>query len=306
MDYKTIVEDFDWSQLSFEELKLVNSKISAVIKQKKSELRPPQSVPQIVQQLHAKQYKAEVSQVRPRHRRSSLSEYQKCLFGISLSGNQNFDGGRLEACIKWISNNFKHCLVLVADSVHRHTIEISSGLKGNSARVEAFRVGREFVERQRALFEYYSANCLFEFMMASEVEKQPDFELYIEQLQRLYREDRPFETTVRSFAQAYLHRGNKVQEKQADEFSHLEHLAASYLLEECAILACLARDGWLVNPYPGSIKAFEDITEGKHPEVPEPLQQVIFVSLRLKKAGIQFVSESLGVTGGAIEHQVAV
>lgn len=305
MDYKTIIEDFDWSQLSFDQLKLVNSKISAVIKQKKSELRPPQ-VEEIVQRLHGQKYKVTVSQVSPEHMHSSLFEYQRCVFGISLSGNKNFDGARLEACIRWISKHFKSCLVMVGDSVHRHTIEITSGLQGDLARFEALRIGREFVDRHRTLFEYYSGSCAFEFLMTSKAEKHPDFELYLDELQRLYRENKPFETTVRSFVQEYLGRGDKVGEDRADEFSCLEHLSVSYLLEESAIFACLVKDGWSVMVYPGSIKALEEMVDGKHPEVPAPLRQMIQVRLSLRKAGVQFVPDSLEVPASPIEHPVAV
>ena len=35
--------------------------------------------------------------------------------------------------------------------------------------------------------------------------------------------------------------------------------------------------------YPGSIRTFEEISEGLHPEVPEPLRRTVWVSLRLKK-----------------------
>ena len=305
MDYKTIIEDFDWSQLPFEQLKLVNSKISAAIKQKKSDSRSPQ-VQEIVQRLHEQKYKVHVLSVCPQHVRISLSEYQKCVFGISLSGNKNFADARLEACVRWISKNFKSCLVLVGDSLHRHTIEITSGIGDDSARFEALRIGREFVNQHRTLFEYYSGNCAFEFIMASKVETQPDFEPYLKELLRLYREDKRFETTVRSFAQAYLSRGDKVEEDRTDELSRMEHLSASYLLEESAIFACLAKKGWSVMVYPGSIKALEEIADGKHPEVPEPLRQMAWVSLHLKKTGVQFVPDSLEAPARTIEHQVAV
>ena len=305
MDYKTIIEDFDWSQLSLNQLKLVNSKISAVIKDKKSDSRSPQ-VQEILQRLHGQNYKVSVSQVCPQHMRSSLSKHQKCVIGISLSGNKNFTDARLEACVRWISKNFKSCLVLVGDSLHRHTIEITSGIGGDSARLEALRIGREFIDQHRTLFEYYSRSCAFEFIKASQVEMHPNFEAYHEEIQHLYRENKPFEATVRSFVQAYLSRGDKVEEDRTDELFRLEHLSASYLLEESAIFACLAKDGWSVIVYPGSVKAMEDIADGKHPEVPEPLRQMAWVSLYLKKTGVQFVPDSLEASARTIEHQVAV
>ncbi len=232
-------------------------------------------------------YKASVAKVFPPRLRSSLSEYQKCVFIISL-GSKNFvDNQRIEACIKWISENFQACVVLVGDSIYRLTIEIRQGLKGDEARLEAIRTGEKFINEKFFLFEKYSGSCQFKFNMTSQIEKQLEFEMYYQDFQCLYQKDQSFQGMVNSFAQTYLNRVEQVEKenKQIKEsLQEKRHLSITYLLEESALFTCLAKEGWQVFVYPGSIKTFEEISEGLHPQVPEPLKQMIWVSLRLKRS----------------------
>ncbi|GGA15859.1 tRNA-dependent cyclodipeptide synthase [Okeania sp. KiyG1] len=270
-------ENFDWSQPSLERLKKLQSTLSKAIALKIQEklTKDRASLSKIYE------YKATLAKVFPQSMRTSLSKHEKCVFAISL-GSKNFVyKERIEACIKWISDNFKNCLVLVGDSIHRLTIEVRQGIKGDEALSEAIRTGEKFVNENSFLFEEYSQICRFEFKMISEVEKQSDFNIYYEELQNLYKKNESFQTTIDSFAQKYLNRGEQVVAEQVWELRQ-NYLARTYLLEESALFTCLAKEGWQVFVYPGSIKTFEEISEGLHPEVPEPLKQVIWVSLRLK------------------------
>ncbi|NES18109.1 MAG: tRNA-dependent cyclodipeptide synthase [Symploca sp. SIO3E6] len=234
-------------------------------------------------------YKASLAQVFPTRLRSSLSEYHTCVFGISL-GSKNFvKRERLEACIKWISANFPSCLVLVCDSIYRLTIEVREGVKEEGAWLEALRAGEEFVKENYELFEQYSERCKFKFEMASEIAKQSEFNRYYQELQTLHSNNESFQRMVNSFAQKYLNRGEGEQLETEPVDEHRQHLeltlAITYLLEESALIAYFINEGWQVFVYPGSIKTFEEMSEGLHPEIPEPLKKMIWVSLRLKKCG---------------------
>lgn len=278
IDEEKIIENFDWNQLSLEQLKLLKSNISKAIALKRKELFLANTANLTL--VHG--YKVSLAKVFPHRLRTSLSEYEKCVFGISL-GSKNFvDSKRLEACIKWISENFKTCQVLVCDSIYRLTIEVRHRLKGDEARLQAIDTGEKFVNENSFLFEQYSQSCRFEFRMASEIEKQSDFNIYYEEFKSLYRQNEPFQSLVNSFAQTYLNRGERVEKDRVYELRQ-KQLATTYLLEESALTACVAKEGWKVFIYPGSIETFEEISEGLHPEVPLPLQQTIWVSLRLKK-----------------------
>lgn len=278
-DQEKIIENFDWSELSLEHLNQLQSKISKAIALKRQELQLTKNTANLSINYG---YKATLAKVFPERLGSSLSEYQKCVFIISL-GSKNFvDSKRLKACIKWISENFKTCVVLVGDSVYRLTIEVRLGIKGDEAWLEAMRAGEKFVIENSFLFEQYSESCRFEFRMTSEVEKQSQFNIYYQELQSLYQKNESFQSMVNSFAQTYLNRSEQVKTEQVEEFRQ-KHLATNYLLEESALFTSLAKEGWQVFIYPGSIKTFEEISEGLHPEVPLPLKQMIWVSLRLKK-----------------------
>ncbi|NER37299.1 MAG: hypothetical protein F6J93_25595 [Oscillatoria sp. SIO1A7] len=86
-------------------------------------------------------YKASLVKAYPQHLRRFLSEYDRCLFMVSL-GSKNFvEQTRLEPCIKWISDNFKNCLVLVCDSIYRLTIQVKQELKEDEAWLEAISSG---------------------------------------------------------------------------------------------------------------------------------------------------------------------
>ncbi|MEQ9551142.1 tRNA-dependent cyclodipeptide synthase [Coleofasciculus sp. G2-EDA-02] len=281
-DEEKIIENFDWNQLSLERLKLIQSKIGKAIYIKKKCLNLTNSTEKM-SQIHG--YKASLAKVFPSRLRSSLSEYKQCVFGISL-GSKNFvDPKRIEACIKWISENFPACLVLVCDSIYRLTIEVRQGVKGDEARLEAIRTGEQFIDENSYLFNQYSGRCKFEFQKTSQIENQSDFEMYYQELHCLYQKDQSFQNMVNSFAQKYLNRGEQVEagNRQDDYNSEKMYLGTTYLLEESALLTCLVKQGWSVFVYPGSIKTFEEIVEGLYPEVPEPLKQMVWVSLRLKQ-----------------------
>ncbi|MDJ0554007.1 MAG: tRNA-dependent cyclodipeptide synthase [Microcoleaceae cyanobacterium MO_207.B10] len=278
IDEEKIVENFDWSNLSLEQLKLLQSQISKAINLKIRELNLPNTTTNTVQ-VHL--YKATLAKVFPRRLHNSLFKYPKCVLGVSLGSKNFIDTNRLEACIKWISENFKACLVLVGDSVYRLTIIIRDGRKNNETRLKALDTGQQFINKNSLLFKQYSESCRFEFKLASEIEKRSEFNIYYEELQSLYQKNESFQSLVNSFAQTYLNRGKQVEKEGIDELG--QHLAITYLLEESALFAYLAQAGWSVFVYPGSIKTFEEISEGLHPEVPSPLQQMIWVSLRLKQ-----------------------
>ncbi len=142
-------------------------------------------------------------------------------------------------------------------------------------------MGQEFVNENKMLFAQYSKTCNFEFKLASEIEKQPKFEDYYQKFQHLYQTSQSFNNLANTFAESYLSRRKDTEKKT---FLHKQkQLAITYLLEESALFTYLAQNGYPIFVYPGSIRTFEEIAEGLHPQVPSFLQQIIWISLRLKK-----------------------
>lgn len=103
-------ENFDWSQLSLERIKKLQSTLSKAIALKIQEKLTKDRDRANLGKIY--EYKARLAKVFPQSMRTSLSKHEKCVFAISL-GSKNFVyQERIEACIKWISDNFKNCLGL--------------------------------------------------------------------------------------------------------------------------------------------------------------------------------------------------
>ena len=277
----TIIENIDWNQLSLDQLKQIQSAVCKAIYQKQSSSKLASQTAS-----HTDNYKVSVAKVFPRHLRYSLADYQSCIFLISLGSKNIIHSNRLKACIEWISKNFQTCTVMVGDSLYRLTLEIRHKSTGDTALQEALQAGQEFIDRNRSYFAQWEQHCTFQFQGTSEMEIKYKSQViqYYQQLQTLYQTNESFRSMVDRFAQGYLNRGKEITpDSETEEHPHESFLAKTYCLEESALFTCLVEDENLPFIYPGSIKTFEEISEGLHPEVPEPLQRMTWISLRLNK-----------------------
>ena len=202
------VERFDWDQLSLEQLKRIQSRVGKAIGLKQQALKTVQADSHSTQKSG---YRATISQVFPYHLRSRLFEYQRCILIVSL-GSKNFEQKRLKATVRWISEHFETCLVLIGDSVYRLTLEVRGHAQAtdNESLSKALYIGQEFLNENRLLFEHHATVCDFRFKLTSEIEKQDNFEAYYQEFQGLYRTSESFARLVNSYAETYLGRGKQV------------------------------------------------------------------------------------------------
>ncbi|MDJ1172537.1 tRNA-dependent cyclodipeptide synthase [Roseofilum capinflatum] len=278
---KNLLENLDWNQFTLEQLKQIQSEVGKAIHQKQSSLHSTDR-----KSSEISNYKASVAKVFPSHLRNSLTDYQRCIFLISLGSKNFIQSNRLTACIQWINQNFQTCTVIIGDSLYRLTLEVRHQSAGETALQEALQAGEEFINQNQHYFESSAQKCQFQFKRTSELERihNTHFTGYYQQLENLYQNHASFQAMVNRFSQAYLNRGKEIKIDPGKEDKRQEtSLANTYCLEESALLACLVEEQDSPFIYPGSIKIFEEISEGLHPEVPDSLQRMIWVSLRLKK-----------------------
>ncbi|MDJ1183160.1 tRNA-dependent cyclodipeptide synthase [Roseofilum casamattae] len=278
---ETIVQNIDWNQFSIEQLKQIQSEVCKAIyqKQSSSKLTSPTT-------SQAGNYKVSVAKVFPRPLRHSLTDYQNCIFLISLGSKNVTHSNRLKACIEWISQNFQTCTVVVVDSIYRLTLEIRHQFIGERALQEALQTGQEFIDRNRDYFAQWEQQCQFQFKCTSDIEMEYEsrFTQYYQQLQMLYQANVSFQSMVDRFARDYLNRGKeRTPNSEREDRPQESVLAKTYCLEESALFTCLVEEKNCPFIYPGSIKTFEEISDGLYPDVPQPLQSMIWVSLRLNK-----------------------
>lgn len=220
-------------------------------------------------------YKAKVDAVFPASRRFQFERNERCFLGVSLE-NSNFVRPKLAGMLEWISRRFAHCTVLVGDSIHRITLEITRNLDPTRALEQAIRLGSEFVERELEVFERYRVSTEFSFLTCSAVQTTEAYARHYRALQDLLAEDTAFRRSVETFGHQYL---GKHQPLSAER--HL-HRSTQYFLEEFAVFACLYDAGVPVMIYPGSFSTLAELAEGQHPDAPVALQRLIVVSLKLR------------------------
>lgn len=230
-------------------------------------------------------YRALVTKVAPERLRSSVDRIDRCVLGVSLGGSNaaEFHGAKLEAIVRWIAARASHCCILVGDSLGRISLEVREGMEPEVAEREARALGRRYVAETEAIFQRYTSDQItFELRMGTELSSHPSFAPYLEDVQALYHTDHAFRELVHGFAGDYLARtARSIGQSDAAPSARWQQIARAYLIEEIALLACFAEDGWPVLVYPGSIDSIVEIAEGRFPSLPAPLQSLGFVSLWL-------------------------
>ncbi|WP_341529356.1 tRNA-dependent cyclodipeptide synthase [Nostoc sp. UHCC 0302] len=224
-------------------------------------------------------YRVEIAAVIPQVARHELDIYEHCFLGISLE-SKNFSIARLIGMTDWISKHFKKCTVLIGDSIHRITLQINQGLNEKQSLNKALILGREYVDNASYVFDNYTANCLFNVIFCSEIQKTEDYFKYYEQLKNIIRQNENFANSVKSSVKEFVLRHF---EQNTENFDSYVELSSRYLLEELAIFACLVKDDLSIMIYPGSLlKILGEIAEGHYSGVPDSLKKIIHVSLHLK------------------------
>jgi tRNA-dependent cyclodipeptide synthase len=135
------------------------------------------------------------------------------------------------------------------------------------------------VYSQWSVFTLRESNCHFDFTFCSDVlQNDSRYPGYYAQVCSLFESEETFREGCNAFAREFLRRKPQRQESSA---KHID-MSSRYLLEELAVISCLAEDGPCSFVYPGSLTVLEEIAEGKHPGVPAPLHAVDYIELKLK------------------------
>jgi len=289
-----LLDHVAWEQLEMDELAAVQRQVRAAIDGKRKlagklrqmdrgvgqELRLPPPI-------HAGKsgYRALVSQVAPAHQRAAVDRLDSCILGVSLGGGNalEFHGAKLEATVRWIAARARRCCVLVGDSLGRISLEVREGLAPDVAEREAFALGRRYAAETEAIFRHYTMDEVsFEIRYGTDYADHQNFHPYLLEVHTLYQTDHGFRALVHAFGGEYQARTARSLERDDARLNkRWQHLAHEYLLEEIALFACLAEDGWPVLVYPGSIDSIIEVAEGRFPSLPAPLRALQYIALWL-------------------------
>jgi tRNA-dependent cyclodipeptide synthase len=225
----------------------------------------------------AQRYKTRVDAITPPSARSSLGDLDSCFFGISLE-NANFTPPKLASMANWIAGHFKHCTVLVGDSIHRITLAMTNSSPEPDATRTALRLGDEFIDGSRAIFDAVEGPWNVDFLRCSEVQEWREYSELHEAICDCFERDADFRASVETFGRVYnKRRSADLPQAQVDD---LVRLSSAYFLEEFAVFAALRRrHGLSVMVYPGSFSTLAEIAAGKYESVPRELRDLTVVSI---------------------------
>lgn len=173
--------------------------------------------------------------------------------------------------------------MLVGDSLGRISLEVREGMAPEVAESEARALGKRYVAETEAIFRHYTTSEVhFELRYGTEYTDHKSFRSYLDDVHALYNRDDTFRALVHSFGGYYQARtARSLGNGEGRLNERWQRLAHDYLLEEIALFACLAEDGWPVLVYPGSIDSIIEVAEGRFPSLPAPLGALQYIALWL-------------------------
>lgn len=202
---------------------------------------------------------------------------ERCILGVSLE-NADFHTTKLITITDWIRRHYTDCVVMLGDGLHRITLQLDSNASEKEALEQSKWLARDFAYSQLSVFRLMESSCRFDFVFCSEIQRTERYLSYYGQLSALFRDNKEFQNSFRAFSTEFLRRKPQRKERPGN---HVE-MSCRYLLEELAVICCLAHDHPCTFVYPGSLTILQEIAEGKHPGVPACLMQIDYVELKLK------------------------
>src|SRR5262249_28249008 len=132
---------------------------------------------------------------------------------------------------------------------------------------------------QSSVFNLPGCASRFEFVFGSEVQQAECYAANYTELRRLLATSESFRASFNAFSHVFLER------KPVRQENRVKHLLMSheYLLEELAIISCLAANAPTTFIYPGSLTILDEIGRGEHPDVPSGLRAMNYVELKIKR-----------------------
>ena len=218
-----------------------------------------------------------------------FTKENKCVLAISM-GSKHTQGARLDSMLQWAADNFDECTLMPGDYIYRLTMQLLNNdeltpLQAEQKAVEAI---QDYQESISPIIAQYSQSCKFTWRPFSSIVKQymSDFEELYQEMADLYNKNSSFRAAVQEFSHAYLERVNKDTSDR-----NAKAIALTYLLEECAIFAAMAKhEDPQLFVYSGKIGVMMDLIQGKFAGAPESLstENIRFMSVIPNSRGAFF------------------
>lgn len=204
----------------------------------------------------------------------SVTPDTRCTFVVSV-GSHGPDLDALCAGWDWTKDRFETCAMLVGDSLQRLTIEATEAAPPDLASAEAKRRATDLIAQLEAARPHAT------IIRTSEVIKDAAFGRWAGRFEEALARLPAFRRMIGHDARAFCERQQR-QGRLASSFEKAFSLAVRYLVEEVAIYAVLAEQGWLAETYLGNeLNSLAGFMRGEFPGVAPALERRTHVSLRI-------------------------
>ncbi|ETO92557.1 hypothetical protein [Legionella oakridgensis] len=208
-----------------------------------------------------------------------LFPQSSCLMPISV-GQPIHEGAKFAAVIKLINASFKHCTILVDDSVQRHTIGIMNHATPDELYQLAVEEGDAWLKRSE--MSYTQLTIPYDIMRWDDWYNSPNYINSHLRVQNEYDSNEQYRNAIHANIDDFLTRYlGRFSETDVD-YERAFRLCRDYLIEECAVMCLWTEKAYDFEVYPsGRNKAmaatYECLIKPDYPNYLRP------VALRFKK-----------------------
>lgn len=214
---------------------------------------------------------------------NQLSEYRRCYLGISIN-NPFFREQHLGLLLKWISNHFDECIILIGDYLHRINESILYGKTGEDA-IASSSIRGEIIQNMLDIaISVLPQNKFKVYRWKDFLDNNPKWQTEKEALITYFNNDKTFHDDIiqscTEFIDRLIARGEPLYLSKEEAINQ----SKEYLLEEMAVFSVLIEQGYSVQVYPGTqLKILKDLANNKHQNIKTNLSKGIYVDLTVKK-----------------------
>jgi len=198
----------------------------------------------------------------------------KGFLGLSL-GYPLFNNNISEV-IDTADKQFHNFLLIVGDYLYRHNYQWYYGVNENRAITIARSRGDKMLKKIRKKLAEPTL-CNFNVIRWEELTKRKSFTEFHQEVNRAVRHNIELGDVFKQCAAEFVDYREKLGTVILDRNRAIE-LSTNFLIEEIAVFAMLAEEGWIYDTYPGrQLPIFELLSKRHYPEMPKPLYKIKYV-----------------------------
>lgn len=206
--------------------------------------------------------------------------------------NPKFYGRKMETIVNFANENFDNVMILSSGQLYRHSYVGIQPVESDLATGLALAYERRYIREELTKFQPLFDSGKFQLRRWVEFCYSAEFAAEEKKMRRLYESSPSVRAEIDEFSQSFLLNTPALKRQiipptQTSNFLKLnKESGIQFILEELAMMALLAENGYPVILYPGTIfSLLGDLIAGKYPLAPEGLRKSIQLTVDLKRMG---------------------